>query len=669
MELRKNYMRLAAMIFFVMCMALGTGTVLGANSPALDDMQKHWAKTAVDEFHGKGYISGYEDNTFRPDNFVTRAEFVNMINKIMGFKGKQELNFKDVKKTDWYYEQLAIAMKSGYINGYSDQTFRADAPITRAEASVMLTRAINLDVEKAQTMDFNFNSPDWAKKSVALLYQAKILQGYEGDLRLNDRITRAESVVLIDRIKKSEHQLIKSISQDVKQEKQEKKEEIKQETPAEAGSSGGGGTASVPAPKPPASAESSQPGAQEPSTPPDSGVQEPNTPQLPPQSGDQGQEPSTPPSDPGDQGQNPPPPSQPGGETPTPPQTPQEPQPPSPAPESGDDKLATLIEKLKRGKNKNVVSYETNGANGKEKRAIIWVNGITAPDISDFTADTSVPNYLIYSVTSDKGAGWFDVNKAKDESPQSQVDRNMCYAAVSANQLHWWLEQNKADVARYILEKERNGYKFEKPNTSKYLNLKTFIDSYKGQDSSELFNMFKIYFGRADTGYYPDLLNDLFINGCKPPVHGGTNDPEWKFESDSRGGFFYDVFGKKLLTGRMGLGSYDSFQQLVTDLMKKGDMIGITHNVAGGIYHIVTVWGVEYDLSGNIVGLYISDSDDQYEPEKAMRKVFVNNREGYPVITTKIGDKKAGSRLWEICTLSLGTEYWGKYFNVQANQN
>lgn len=65
----------------------------------------------------KGFINGYEDGTFKPDNSMTRAEFVKIVNKVFGFTEKGTESFSDVNKEDWYYSDICIAVKVGYING------------------------------------------------------------------------------------------------------------------------------------------------------------------------------------------------------------------------------------------------------------------------------------------------------------------------------------------------------------------------------------------------------------------------------------------------------------------------------------------------------------------------------------------------------------------------
>lgn len=104
----------------------------------LTDIKGHWAEGFINDFVSKGYIGGYDDNTFRPNNSITRAEFVKIVNRTFGFTEKATEGFKDVASNKWYYDDILIAKKAGYIDGYDDNTFKPKNRITRAETVKML---------------------------------------------------------------------------------------------------------------------------------------------------------------------------------------------------------------------------------------------------------------------------------------------------------------------------------------------------------------------------------------------------------------------------------------------------------------------------------------------------------------------------------------------------
>src|SRR5690606_20826360 len=82
----------------------------------------------------KGVITGFEDDTLKPDKTVSRAEAAIMIGRLKGFNGTtSSTKFKDVTKNQKASGFIAAAEKAGYINGYKDGTFKPDAPITRGD--------------------------------------------------------------------------------------------------------------------------------------------------------------------------------------------------------------------------------------------------------------------------------------------------------------------------------------------------------------------------------------------------------------------------------------------------------------------------------------------------------------------------------------------------------
>ncbi|EPZ62478.1 hypothetical protein H477_5353 [[Clostridium] sordellii ATCC 9714] len=80
-----------------------------------NDIDGHWAKNAIIDFATKGYINGYGDGTFKPDNSITRAEFVKILNKAFGYTNVGKENFSDVNPSDWYYNDICIGVNAGYI--------------------------------------------------------------------------------------------------------------------------------------------------------------------------------------------------------------------------------------------------------------------------------------------------------------------------------------------------------------------------------------------------------------------------------------------------------------------------------------------------------------------------------------------------------------------------
>lgn len=327
----------------------------------------------------------------------------------------------------------------------------------------------------------------------------------------------------------------------------------------------------------------------------------------------------------------------------------------SPTPEL-DEKINNVSKELKNGKNKNVTIYRTEE---NEPRAVIWTKGITPPQMSDFEKEVDGAYSYLY-VSPGKGRGWYDVNKSYFQEDGS--DRNMCYAAVSANQLHWWLDQNKNNIDKYIEKLEKSGS--SNMNEEKINQLKYLRSSYNSQTDSGIYTMFKNYF-QSLSGCNADVLNDFFINGYEVNALGKVNDPYF-FTWDLRGGFFFDVFGTTILTKRWGAGNYDAFERDTRRLFKEGEAVSIIYtSPSANITHIVSVWGAEFDCNNRLTAVYITDSDDQEQPYIGMKRMRINkDASGYPRITSRTDDLQSGALITELVPLSQGDEMWESYLGA-----
>jgi len=184
--------------------SLYEGLYDGSILPA-KDYQGHWAGDVIQKWLDMGYITGYPDGTFRPENFVTRAEFVKIVNNAFGFEETAEITFTDVKEENWYYEEVQKAYKEGDIIGVSKTLFAPEDYITREQAAIVLSRLLDLEGYKKGAGVFYDSSQisSWAREYVGAVAYRNLIKGYEDNtFRPLDNIKRAEAVVLLDRILK-----------------------------------------------------------------------------------------------------------------------------------------------------------------------------------------------------------------------------------------------------------------------------------------------------------------------------------------------------------------------------------------------------------------------------------------------------------------------------------
>ena len=173
--------------------------------PVFSDIAGHWGEASILEAAEKRLVTGYPDGTFRPDQAVTRAEFLVMLVRTLGLEGGSEaLPFVDEGKIgSWAKEAVATAVRKGIVAGYADGTFRPDAYITRAEMAVMIARALGMAVGAEIRTAFADDQeiPAWAKGAVEALRQQGIIQGREGNrFSPRDTATRAEAAVMLLRM-------------------------------------------------------------------------------------------------------------------------------------------------------------------------------------------------------------------------------------------------------------------------------------------------------------------------------------------------------------------------------------------------------------------------------------------------------------------------------------
>ncbi|CYV05986.1 IdeS/Mac family cysteine endopeptidase [Streptococcus suis] len=292
-------------------------------------------------------------------------------------------------------------------------------------------------------------------------------------------------------------------------------------------------------------------------------------------------------------------------------------------------------------------------------REIIWAQGITPPSMGqggDFKKEVT-GEFIEYTMPYEAGKGYYDANKSLDASLE---DLNLCFAAVSSNMLHWWLEQNKEYVERYISEKY--GADLGQQDYS-LTDIRRYTDSFENQQNSRIFNLFKAYYGRRLNGFVSDALVDLFINGYPPKNQGGVNLENPDLVPDKRGGFFHEVFKEKILTDRMFSGDYLYFGNLVRNNLENQGLLGLTYRTFGTTTHIVTVWGAEYDDKGLIRAVYITDSDDQHDPIGLKRMGITRDSSGNPRLNNNIVKNSVGSYLDYVHTINLGRKHWETYFN------
>ena len=314
-------------------------------------------------------------------------------------------------------------------------------------------------------------------------------------------------------------------------------------------------------------------------------------------------------------------------------------------------------------KNENVVTEYVNEEDGKLK-TIIWTKGITPPKMggqnSDFEKEiTNVGNvrFVEYKSPYIEGQGWYDVNKTENRVP----DENLCFAAAASNTLHWWLAQNSEYIDQYLEQT---------PDAPKAEEIKNLKHSFKSQQSSDIYKIFVRQFANKREGYWPDILQDQFINGYYPKKNGGTNGSDEAREEliskgpDKNGGFFYRIFGTTLLTKRHNYyQGYEAISRDIKHYFQNGDIVLLTYSMKTKS-HVVTLWGAEFDSDGKISAVYFLDSDD--DKKYGMQRYKIVNVGGKAIATTR--NDGQGSLVESLQIISTGKKIWEDKLNLSKTQ-
>ena len=149
-----------------------------------DDVKGHWCEEEINDFCENGFVDGYLDGTFRPDNEINRAELCKIINSYMGY----------LTSGEWQTANMEIAKEKGYLT-----SGQAEDKISREEAFVVFSRAMGLEnVEIELPFVDSGEISVWAVPAVKNLTFMEYINGYENmHLRPKANITRAEVIKIL----------------------------------------------------------------------------------------------------------------------------------------------------------------------------------------------------------------------------------------------------------------------------------------------------------------------------------------------------------------------------------------------------------------------------------------------------------------------------------------
>ena len=152
------------------------------------------------------YIVGYPDSTVRPQNGITRAEVATIFFRLLtdetrNANSTKTNSYSDVAAGAWYNHAVSTLSAMGIVKGDSHGKFNPNAPITRAEFAAIAARFD--DKANTTAVDFSDIASHWAKDEISAAANNGWINGYtDGTFRPNNKITRAEAMTLVNRVLK-----------------------------------------------------------------------------------------------------------------------------------------------------------------------------------------------------------------------------------------------------------------------------------------------------------------------------------------------------------------------------------------------------------------------------------------------------------------------------------
>lgn len=158
-----------------------------------------WYTQAVLFCAQKGYVSGYENGSFRPNNKLTRAEMAVIMNRMLSLDGTVRNTFSDVPAGKWYTNAILHCVKAGVMSGFDEKQFGTNDTLTREQGAVILAKAFQVDGIPGRT-EFSDDKTisKWAVESVKSMNEIGLITGMGNNMfEPQAPLTRAQMCQII----------------------------------------------------------------------------------------------------------------------------------------------------------------------------------------------------------------------------------------------------------------------------------------------------------------------------------------------------------------------------------------------------------------------------------------------------------------------------------------
>ena len=212
------------------------GSAISFNSENTSEIKDHWSKNSIDRFIKLDYVQADDKFILKPHKNITRAQFIDVLNKYYNLTQTSGKVYKDTKN-HWSKEAVDIAITNGIISGSSKEEFKPDLPITKEQAWTLILKYIELRDENIEKLNKNkdlykisnyrnnleeekedndntvgvsnkklneysdaSDVSSWAKSSIEKLLQKGYIYGNDDKLNPKSNISTSEVIVTTNRI-------------------------------------------------------------------------------------------------------------------------------------------------------------------------------------------------------------------------------------------------------------------------------------------------------------------------------------------------------------------------------------------------------------------------------------------------------------------------------------
>ncbi|MBW4564592.1 MAG: S-layer homology domain-containing protein [Mojavia pulchra JT2-VF2] len=171
--------------------------------PSFTDLKGHWAEAFIRALVSLDLTRGFADGSYKPDKPMTRAQYAALVAVAFNPTAKRPaIEFTDVAKDFWAYQAIQTAASGGFVSGFSDRTFRPDQNVQRLQVIVSLVNGLALppaDINALLAYSDRQVIPEYARNAVATATQQQIVVNYPDPKQLVPvrEATRAEVAAMV----------------------------------------------------------------------------------------------------------------------------------------------------------------------------------------------------------------------------------------------------------------------------------------------------------------------------------------------------------------------------------------------------------------------------------------------------------------------------------------